>query len=185
MKVKVTDAQEQDYQDEQDRVRDEMESLGEMLANGRISPEDFKQRMRDLLLDYYIAIALIASDGKFDNPEDLAVFLNATYGLLDDMVETVRTGDFSDRYVMWRAGIFSFSRGVFTRYSIPDTIWDNMPALPGIDCLGDGACGCTLEWETREDGSIAVYWLLGMTEHCVVCLEAAANMNPYIIGGPE
>lgn len=169
------------YDKEQQRVREELESLGRSYLEDEIDESTLKNRMQEIIKAYYIALALYgAEDEEFSEQDlaDLEFMIDASYGLVDDMVETFEEEpDLSENYILWRIGIFSFAHHVYSRYLVPDEIFALMPVFPGVDCLGDGACQCDLVVDTSDEG-ITVEWVMGPTEHCAVCL-AAATASPY------
>ncbi|HMN10718.1 MAG TPA: hypothetical protein PKD55_00165 [Bellilinea sp.] len=173
---------EEAYEEMQLAYMEEMQDLGEQAANGDIDPDDFEQKMQELIKAYFIALALLATDGDFDteddgNIEDLNLFLSHRYALLGDFTKDIRTGEHSVKYIRWRSGLYAGARHVFMRYMVPRDVFFDMPYLPGVDCLGDGWCGCSLT-VIEEDDHYVVEWHLGATEHCAICLDAESG-SPY------
>jgi hypothetical protein len=159
-------------------VKEDFRVLGDAYYEEQISAENLKAQMKERLKAYYIALALIAADGEIDDPSDLEFFIGVGYSLIDDLIETIQDeADLSRNYILWRVGIFSFAHHVYTRYTVDEEIFRIMPVFPGVDCLGDGACGCDLIVDTSDSG-VSVEWVLGPTEHCVVCLAAAVD-SPF------
>ena len=174
---------EERYLEEQEETAEYFRDLGLLVAAGLISLEEFRERMRERLRDYLIALALLADPG-FDSEDeeymaDLEGFLRERYGLLEDFIKDIRSGGLSAAQIAWRAGLYAGARHVFVRYLVPRKAFVMMPFLPGISCEGDGWCQCWLEEEEEEDGTIIVYWYLGIAEHCQTCLEAE-SLSPYI-----
>lgn len=166
--------------------RTKMMALGEDVADGRITPETFRDEMRKEVRILLVAIAILASHGTFslDNEldvDDLELFINSTYGLLDDFYQTLREGDKSREYIVWRSGLYSAHRHAFIRYTVPRDVFLNLPAFPGISCLGDGLCGCWLEVEKTSTGYDVWWYVNPMKEHCVVCLELESEWSPLHI----
>lgn len=177
---------EDQYEEAVDDAREDFEDYAREYIDGEISLDEFRGKMRDRIRDLYILLALLGAGGTLDSDRevaDLEAMIDDVYGMLDDLILTLEEeGDsLSDRYVIWRAGIFSMARPGFVRFLTPVELWDVLPEHPGISCLGDGACQCSLEWETMDNGDIAVYWLLGPAEHCAVCISLAVDWQPYIV----
>lgn len=184
VKQHPTEEQEEQYQEEQRRVAAELYALGQRLAEGKISLEEFEVRMRAILWDFFIAVAMIATDGMFDeeNEEDLADLeglLAEREGHLQGFIADIRAGKLSAAQIAWRAGLFAGVRHLFVRFTVSRRAFVVMPYFPGISCLGDGWCQCWLEEIEEPDGTVIIYWHLGQSEHCAVCLKAESE-SPYI-----
>lgn len=163
---------------EQARAREDFESIAEDYIEGEISLDDFNSQMKDRLSAYYLTLALLAVDGEEIDTAVVEGYVADAYDLIDDLTELLEENeDISRNYILWRAGIFSFGHHVYTRYTVDEEIFRLMPVFPGVDCLGDGACGCDLVVDTSDDG-VSVEWILGAKEHCVVCVAAAIS-SPY------
>lgn len=181
---------EAEMEDEYERLvteaREDMTVLGEQVASGDISPDEFKSRMRDRIKTLLIALALLGSAGAFSMDDELAVedltlFINSTYALLDDFIEVLTTEDPSPEYTVWRAGLYANHRHVFIRYILPRDLFLSLPAFPGISCLGDGWCGCWLEYDETPTG-YEVYWFMNPAkEHCEVCIGLEAEWSPLVV----
>lgn len=173
---------EEAYEETLEAYMEEMQALGQQAGEGEIDPDTFEERMRDLLKAYFIGLALLATDGLFDvenedDLEDLNLFLAQRYELLGEFKKDIASGGFSTDYIRWRAGLYAGARHVFIRFMVPRDVFFDMPYLPGVDCLGDGFCQCTLNVIDEGDHYL-VEWLLGPTEHCVICLDAE-SASPY------
>ena len=125
--------------------------------------------MQQGLKEYYIWLALLARDDLSDEVIDEIVYaLALEYAFLAGFIDDLRNKEISDRYILWRAGIYSFAWDRFNRFTIPDELAQELPAMPGIDCLGGGACGCQWTWE-QVGNEIHAYWLLSpYKKHCVL-----------------
>ena len=181
---------EKEYETAQADARADFQTYARQLHNGEITSDEFKKKMRQRLKEFYLAIALIGSRGNFDvadekDTTDLRILLGGTYELLDDFVQKVDSNPgISENAIVWQAGIYSFARATYTRYTVDEEIFHLLPVFPGVDCLGDGACGCSLEVIDTGDG-IAVNWFVDpFKENCVVCLSAAAD-SPYYFSYDE
>lgn len=164
-----------------EEYQDEFKGYADQYSEGEVDADEFKERMRQGITALFIALAVLGSGGDFDGSDeddldDLNFLLNDRLGLLDEFVLVL--GEHTAAYNKWRAGLYAGGRHVFIRYMLPRDVWINMPYFPGESCLGDGWCQCWLETVYLED-SVEVYWYLGPTEHCSVCLAAEAE-SPYI-----
>lgn len=162
---------------EQARAREDFEALAEDYLDDEISLDELNSKMKDRLKAYYLTLALLAVDGGDFDQTIVENYVADAYDLIDDFTSVIDNEDISRNYILWRAGIFSFAHHVYTRYTVDEEIFRLMPVFPGVDCLGDGACGCDLVVDTSDDG-VSVEWVLGPTEHCAVCIAAAAG-SPY------
>lgn len=163
---------------EKTKAREDFEEIAEDYLDGEIGIEEFDSRMKRRLKDYYLTLALLGADGEDIDTTVVDGYVADAYDLVDDLTETIKEDeDISRNYIIWRAGIFSFAHHVYTRYTVDEEIFILMPVFPGVDCLGDGACGCDLVVDTSDDG-VLVEWVLGPKEHCAVCIAAAVN-SPY------
>jgi hypothetical protein len=185
-----TDEQNKEYFIRQEKARQEFEGYGSDYANGILSQSEFEDKMHDAITDFLIDLAILAEDENYefteDDINDLTSYTSDILDLLADMIIFVENSySFSEDYLCWRAGIFSNARQVFMRFTMPRDIWLALPLLPGDDCLGDGACGCSWEIDVDDDGTIHAYWTLGETEHCVVCIEHELQYNPLVISADD
>lgn len=183
----ITDEQEAAYIEIVQQTRDRMAELGTYLSEGSISPDTFEQDMRDEIKALIIALAILGAGTALSLDDeiikaDLELFINANYALLDDFMEMIRESgaDLSVDYLSWRSGLYANARHAFVRFSIPADLFVQLDAFPGISCLGDGWCGCSLEVD-EDEANWYVYWELGATEHCVVCLDLAGAWNPLTV----
>lgn len=167
-----------------EKARQQFEEYGTEYANGTISHEEYKKKMHDAILEFLIDLAILA-EGSTDFTDaditDLTSYVADILELSDQMIDFVSDrANFSDDYLTWRAGIFSNARQVFMRFTMPRDVWSVLPELPGDNCLGDGACGCSWIIDQAENGTITAYWVLGATEHCAVCKANRDEYNPFI-----
>jgi hypothetical protein len=185
-KRRVSKSQVTLYQEEQSKVKAKFEGLAQSYLSKATSLSGFKSGMQEEIKKFYIRTALIAKGKhKFTDLDrkDLQKFLGKIYGYLDKFV--VALGNYkdlaSDQGVISRASSYGVGWGVFSRYSIPAQLADMLPSLPGVSCLGNGDCGCILEYDSDSDG-YNVYWIPNpFKEHCVVCADLAVEWSPYKI----
>lgn|SRR5512139_987606 len=183
---RVSKAQVTLYEQDRDRVKLDLERLANGYLSGNLSLSGFKEEMQDRLKQYYIRVALIAKGAHpftRKDREDLQKFLGLIYGFLDGFVEDL--GNYkvlaTDQGVISRATSYGVGWGVFSRFSLPGPIADMLPSLPGISCLGDGDCGCILEWEVVDD-AVYIYWIVNpFKQHCPVCADNGIEWGPYEI----
>lgn len=170
----------------QEETRSKFEDTASQYKNGKLTSDEYRNKMRDEILNFLIDLMILAEGPGYEfTDQDIAdaeEYSKDILGLLDQMILFVKDpSQFTENYLRWRAGIFTNARQVFMRYTMPRDVFASLPVMPGDDCLGDGACGCSWEINTLEDGTIEAYWTLGATEHCSVCSSHAATYNPYTI----
>jgi len=179
-----TPDQNDQYFSRKEQAELEFADLASDYKKGQITSDEYRKKMRDAIIDFLIDLAILAENEGLDEDgiDDLTGFTSSIFELLDQMIIFVRdTGEFSEDYLRWRASIFSNARQVFIRFTMPRDIWLDLPVHPGDDCLGDGACGCGWHIEVLDDGTVYATWTLGSTEHCTICLDHAAEYDPYVI----
>lgn len=73
----------------------------------------------------------------------------------------------------------AYNRALARSYGVP---LEKLDVFPGDDksCLGLTNCGCFLEFEEKKT-LWKVYWRLGVTEHCVLCIQRSRDWNPFIV----
>lgn len=189
-KTRVTKAQVRLYEQERDKFKLTLEDLANKYLANRSKLSSFKTDMQAQLKRYQIRVALIAKGKhKFTKRDqtDLQRFLGQTYKYLDGFVEDLSQykGLVTDQGVISRASSYGVGWGVFSRFSIPGELADILPALPGVSCLGDGDCGCVLEYDNDEEG-FNIYWIPNpFKEHCVLCLDNSVEWSPYKVSYDE
>jgi len=178
------------YEREQGIVKLVLEDIAKEYLKGQLSLSAFKEKMQSQLKRFYIRVALIAK-GKKEltqrDREDLRKFLGLTYNYLDGFVKDL--GEYktiaSDQGVISRSSSYGVGWGIFSRFYLPGELADMLPALPGISCLGNGDCGCILEYDSDEEG-YNIYWIVSpFKEHCPVCIEYAIEWSPFKISFEE
>lgn len=158
---------------------DDFQAIADQYAN---DPDGFYNAMHDRLTEHYYALAYLGNNGEdLDDElrEDVAYLIGGALALLNGFKNTLSSGETSQVYNRWRASIYAGARQVYVRASTVRDVMIGLPYFPGVDCLGNGRCGCTLDVVDMGD-HYSVEWLLGPTEHCSVCLAAAAD-SPYRI----
>lgn len=188
----LNEAQVEMYEEERSNAEQRLLAIADLYLIHAITVNEFRERIRQELKTYYIRLALIAREGD-DLSEwdlrDIAGALIVQYDFLDGFADDLMAAEaqnvqYSDRYVLWRASLYSLAWDRMVRHSLPDWLVDILPALPGVDCLGGAACGCQLAWEVSGD-EVEVYWLLDpFKEHCINCLSLAMEWQPMTLELP-
>lgn len=147
----------------------------------------FVRNMREALRDYYVRLALIASQGEVNSWNDAELLLGRQYDFLDEFANDLLSGDeFSSEQILARASRYSYAWSVFARYTLPDEIADILPAMPGVDCLGLDACGCWWEFEITRSGYLYAWWRVNLSkEHCPICMDYGVTYSPFIAILPD
>lgn len=154
------------------------------LLAGRVSPDAWKNGMRQRLIDGHTAALLAGTADRLGvqvggatlntrnlsraERADIARAVAAQQPYLDRFAASLDT--LSDRQIAARAASYADSvTSTYWRAAAP-----NLPFFPGD---GQTACltHCKCRWEQHSDG---YYWVLGPTEHCSGCLARAAG-SPY------
>lgn len=179
-----TEEQDDLYWDEVDSAEQELERLANQYNEGELDKDSFIDKLKELIIKFYMIYALIGNNGKRldeEGKEDLEFFIAATFSLVDDFRQTLDEEGITAAYITWRASLYATARHIYLRYTMPRDIYFTLPALPGVDCLGDGKCGCWLEIIEMEN-EIQVYWHMNPEkEHCEVCLGYAMEWTPLVI----
>ena len=173
--------------DEYDEVSDDASKafmlLVELYLAGEITKEAFDRDFRQTIYGYLIALANISIKREFTDQEIalLEKFNDQQNEYFDGFLEDI--DNMTPARATWRAGLYGYSRHVFTAFTIPFNVVELMPFLPGEDCLGGDLCHCSLEVQTDKEGKILVYWVLDpASESCEVCISHALE-SPYIFDG--
>lgn len=165
-------------------------SLLRMLAADYLIVHDvhlFMQNMREALQEYYVRLALIASQGEVNSWNDAELLLGRQYDFLDEFANDLLDGDeLSSEQILARASRYSYAWSVFARYTLPDEVADILPAMPGVDCLGLDACGCWWEFEITRSGYLYAWWRVNLSkEHCPICMDYGMTYSPFIAVLPD
>lgn len=182
----ITEEQDEAYWSEVLLAQEFLSDLSDQLVQEDISTEEFVTRLEQFVQSYYIRLALLGrgSDELEDvDIEALEAFIQDTHDRLDSFEEVLVAGEISTAYILWRTELYSNARQVFIWYSLPSTISFSLPAFPGIDCLGNGACGCRLEWELVGEEA-HIYWIIDpQKSNCSKCKGFAVDWNPLVVTG--
>ena len=164
----------------------DFQHLVELYFTGQITLNQFQTSFQEKMKEHYTAIMLLEMKRE-PTEEDIKYlndYLNEQMSYLDGFVEDLSNDRMTQQRALWRAGLYAFPRSVFVAGSIPPEITELMGVLPGDDCIGGMACGCSLQVEFDSDGTAYVYWVVDpLKEHCAVCLGHAAE-SPYVFS-PE
>ena len=105
------------------------------------------------------------------------------YRYLTQAMAQYETGEISQAEVARRTAMYiNSTREAFERANARARGLPNLEMYPGdgTSCRGLTSCGCHIEYHWRN-GHWEVYWVLGTTEHCELCLDHAAEWSPLII----
>lgn len=170
-----------------------LRAVADLFVSDVIGQDQFKEAMLDSLKQYYIRLALTAK-GRALTPRDksdLGILLaqqnDFLVGFMQDAQE-YKTGGFEPTEhfatpagLIGRAAKYANAWTVYSRYSIPASLADLLPGLPGVDCLGGALCGCFLVWAVAGD-AVEVYWEINhFKEHCVLCADFNLTWSPYVV----
>jgi hypothetical protein len=193
MAKSLTEFQRQFYDQEHAKQQTELASLADLVMSDRITTDSFKEAALDSLKQYYIRLALVAKGGReliARDRVDIGRFLAFQSGYLDEFADEL--ADYkkvsaqskvlaSSQGVLSRASLYANAWSLYSRYSIPASLADALPALPGIDCLGGALCGCFLIWAVVGD-AVEVYWEINPSkENCVLCSDFKVEWDPYTV----
>lgn len=182
---------------------DAVAALARLLAEGRISLEDWRRLMRDEIMDEYVALFLLGLGGLalLRTPDILLPLemLMEQFAFLDRFVEEIDAGLLSEAQISVRAQMYtasawqSYQRGAAQAAGAP-----LLPAYPGDGttiCLS--RCRCTWDLQRVRENDETVrwrcFWLLDPpAEHCfseeqdaegrpLGCLQRAVLWNPLVI----
>lgn len=172
---KTRQKQEDEYEQE---VEDSLLTFQNLVAAylaGAIVLSVFRSRFRQAIKDHFTAVMIIALEGRDPTPGQLAELnrrIELEYEYFSGFLEDLRDGVISPERALWRAAMYSPTRGTYAYFSLPDVVANLMPGLPGDVCLGDGLCGCRLEYYQDDEGNVIVEWIVDpQKEHCEVCLQ--------------
>lgn len=169
------------------------DQLARMVTGGLLSPEDWRDLMRQEIKDEYIRQYLLGRGGLPQmGAEDwgsIGGMLKEQYGWLDGLYEQVLGGELSEAQVANWARMYGRSaREAFERANARANGGPDLPQYPGdgkTQCLTN--CQCNWEIESvYEDGQLVGWnctWVLGpvKTEHCDDCVENAEKWTPLFV----
>ena len=180
---------------------DAVTELSRLLAEGKLSLDDWRRLMRDEIKDEYVALFLLGLGGlALLTAADILLLiemLEQQFAFLDNFTEEI--GELSEAQAMARARMYtdsawqSWERGRARAAGAP-----RLPAYPGDGttiCLSRCRCMWDLQ-RVRENGETVrwrCFWVLDpLAEHCsseeideegrpLGCLQRAVLWNPLII----
>jgi len=131
---------------------------------------------------------VLGSEGREPTQHDLE-FLNNKIDehktLLVGFMAGLAAGEITENRALWRAGLYATDRSAYIFYTLPYSVTQLMPGLPGEICLGNGLCGCYLDVQFDDEGNAAVYWVVDpLKESCEVCLSMEAQ-SPFVFSREE
>lgn len=175
---------------------DAVTALARLVAEGNISPADWRERMRHEIKISYIQQYVSSKGGVSQMTQrdwgSIGGMLREQYRYLDGFVDAVATADppLSEGYIAARARMYTNSsreaheRGHARGRGLPDGA---LPAWPGdgsTECLSNCKCHWEIDEETDGGGAVVrwlAYWRTGVAEHCDDCLDRAAAWAPFVV----
>lgn len=157
-----------------------MSDLGNQVATGDISVQDFQIAMRQELRDAHALQLIAAADGEPSQDDFLKLGsqLQKQYRYLEDFAHQITDGTQAPGGIANRASLYAGSgKATYWRQAMGT----DLPAYPGdgqTPCYGK--CNCS--WRDNGDGSFT--WELGEGEdgsgdHCDPCIANSEQYNPY------
>lgn len=167
------------------------DTLAKLVAEARLSPEDWRLLMRQEIKMEYIGEYILGRGGLPQMiPEDwgsLGGMLREQYEWLDGFYDQVARGELSEAQIAARSRMYVRSaREGHERAN--GRAWGD-PPLPAYPGDGSTACktNCACSWDIRsaeatEEGmSWTCHWTLGIADHCADCLTRSEEWNPLIV----
>jgi hypothetical protein len=170
---------------------DRMADLGKRLADGEITPREFRAyALIEIRYSILTGAAIGAGGVGMLRPEDIQrvdakVREQARY--LDNWIAQLeRTDQRSAPTIITRAQMYGNAAEEFMHDTIDKSRYrdlPNMPFQPKDRTRCDGGCKCRWDWIIldREKGDADVYWRLGEAEHCITCVRRADTFKPLRI----
>jgi len=167
------------------------DTLADLVTQGRLSPPDWRDMMREEIKREYIRQYLLGIGGRdqmtFEDWGRLGGMLKEQYGYLEGFYKEI--DKLSEGQVAVRARMYSASaREAYERAN--GQAWGGapLPAYPGDGstiCLTNCACNWEIHSAEAEEERMrwTCYWRLGAvkTEHCDDCVGRAMTWNPLIV----
>ena len=190
----ISEFQRQFYDQSHTEMVLHLSGIADLFLSSHLNRSGFQEAMLESLKQYYIRLALVAKGGRSltdTDISDLGLFLALQQDFLSNFSNDIQefvdgdqtgTAAFATAAgVFHRSSLYANAWSVYSRYLIPASLADVLPALPGIDCLGGPACGCFLIWDVAGD-SVEVLWKTTPgKETCVLCEDFAISWNPLVI----
>jgi hypothetical protein len=179
---------ERDYDKTVEDGIENFQDLIQMFFAGAITIAILRGLFQGALRLHYTRLMLAALGDKDPTEGQLNELnrrLQAQYLLFEGFLVDLAVGSMSEKRALWRAGMYAPDRGTFIYFSIPEAVAKLMPGLPGDICLGDGLCGCYLDYSEDIEGNVSVYWVVDpIKEHCEVCLDMQSK-SPFFFTREE
>jgi len=169
-------------------------TLAGLVADGKISPTDWRDKMRQEVKDEYIRQYLSAIGGLAVMTQadwgSVGGMLKEQYKYLDKFYGEVAAGNLSEGQIAARAGMYINSareaneRAHGRSQGMPDGSLPAYPADGSSECLTNDKCSWEIEPVLADDRTVShwnAFWRLSDAEHCSTCLERAAGWNPYVV----
>lgn len=157
------------------------DTLAEMLDEGRITVDEYADRLRTELKDTYIDEYVLGRGGRQNMTQSdwgiVGNMLRAEYRQMEGFIDALRAGELTIGQTRARARLYlmksrqAFERGNSEAHGIP-----KLPAYPGdgtTECMN----GCHCRWhivKRKGKGNFDCYWEIDPTvENCETCLARA------------
>lgn len=175
---------------------DAVTRLAGLVANGQISPADWRERMRHEIKIAYIQQYVAARGGVSQMTQrdwgSIGGMIREQYRYLDGFVDAIANADppLSEGYIAARARMYTNStregseRGHARGRGLPNGALPAWPADGSTACLSNDRCHWEIEDEVDADGNVIrwlAYWRLSASEHCDDCIDRAAAWSPFVV----
>jgi len=172
-----------------DRIAEEdsefFKSLVTAYFAGRLTKSAFESTFKESISTHFVRLmdSALGRDPTQKELDMLNRFLTRETQYFDGFMRDIE--GMTEGRAAWRAGLYGYSRHVYTAYTIPIDVVELMPYLPGEDCLGGDLCHCSLDVQYNSDGDALVYWQLDPgSESCEVCITHALE-SPFVFVAAE
>ncbi len=165
-----------------------VELLMKRLEDGKITPDQWQDRMKELLSKYSQIARMLGSRSDELSPEameSIRNFLSDQFKYLDGFKSIIDAAG-GEYFPAWLPRAQMYGAATVTEYWEGKTEGLPLPAQPGqgTQCLGNCKCSWRIVWLDKKAGDVDCYWELGKAEHCQTCEVRAEQWNPvYIRGG--
>lgn len=174
------------------------DQLASLVAQGQLSPEDWRLRMRAEIKGEYVRQYLLGRGGLEQMTAadwgSVGGALSEQYRWLDRRAESffdqVEAEELSEEEIARRARMYinsareAYERGQVRRYGIPVLA---LPAYPGdgsSECLTNCRCYWNIQEIFGEEGEVIAWeatWTLTPGESCPTCVDRGLQWAPYVV----
>lgn len=168
-------------------------NLAGLVANTQLSPNDWKQRMREEIKGEYLRQYMLGRGGRSQMQRadwsSIGGMLAEQYKYLDRFADEIAAGKLSEAQIAMRAKMYiesareGYERGRTRSLGIPIGALPTYPAAGSTPCLTN--CKCTWEYDPIFEGGQIVgyncYWRLESQDPCSGCIDNANAWNPFVV----